>query len=62
MTSPTAYLDDRGVLGQRARGFGRLTHRQVLDVAASEDDVLKGVVPGRNGPVGGSVLRPEGAN
>lgn len=56
------YLDDGRVLGERARWFGRLTHRQVLDVAAPEDDVLKDVVSGRNGPVRRAILGTKGAD
>lgn len=54
------YLDDGGVLRKRACWFGRLTHSQVLDVAASEDDVLEGVISRWDGPVGGPVLSAEG--
>lgn len=57
-----AYLDDGRVLGQRAGGFGWLAHGQVLDVAASEDDVLKRVIPRRNWPVGGPVFSAERTN
>jgi len=57
-----AYLHDGRVLGVRAGRLGGLAHRQVLDVAASEDDVLEGVVSGGNGPVGGPVLGAEGAH
>lgn len=61
-SSGWAYLDDGGVLGQRAGGFGWLAHSQVLDVAASEDDVLKRVIPRRNWPVGGPVFSAERTN
>lgn len=54
------YLDDGRVLRKRACRFGRLTHSQVLDVAASEDDVLEGVISRRDGPVGGPVLSAKG--
>lgn len=56
------YLDDGRVLRERACWLGRLTHSQVLDVAASEDDVLKGVISRRDGPVGGAVLGAEGTD
>lgn len=55
-----AHLDDGGVLRKRARWLGRFTHGQVLDVTAPEDNVLKGVIAGRDGPVSGPVLRAEG--
>lgn len=61
-SSGRAYLDDGRVLGQRAGGFGWLAHGQVLDVAASEDDVLKRVIPRRNWPVGGPVFSAERTN
>lgn len=38
------YLDDGRVLRERACWFGWFTHSQILDVAASEDDVLKDVI------------------
>lgn len=56
------YLDDSRVLRQGACRFGRLTHSQVLNVAASEDDVLEGVISGRDGSVGGAVLSAKGTN
>lgn len=56
------YLDNGRVLGVGARRFGRLAHSQVLDVAASEDDVLKDVLARRDGPIGGPVLGAEGAD
>lgn len=61
-SSGRAYLDDGRVLGQRAGGFGRLAHGQVLDVTASEDDVLKRVIPRRNWPVSGPVFSAERTN
>lgn len=57
-----SYLDDGRVLRKRAWWFGRLTDGQVLNVAASEDDVLEGVVSRRDGSVGGTVLCAEGPN
>lgn len=56
------YLDNGGVLRKRACRLGRFAHSQVLDVAASEDDVLERVISGRDGPVSGSVLGAEGTN
>lgn len=56
------YLDNGRVLGVGARWFGRLAHSQVLDVAASEDDVLKDVLARRDGPIGGPVLGAKGAD
>lgn len=56
------YLDNSRVLRERACWFGRLTHGQVLDVAASEDDVLEGVISRWNGPVGGPVLCAKGTD
>lgn len=56
------YLDDGRILGQGAGGFGWLAHRQILDVAAPEDDVLKGIISRRDGPVSGAVLSAEGAD
>lgn len=41
-----AYLDDGRVLRERACWFGWFAHSQILDVAASEDDVLKDVISG----------------
>lgn len=54
------YLDNSRVLRERACWFGWFAHSQVLDVAASEDDVLEGVISRWNGPVGGPVLRAKG--
>lgn len=56
------YLDNGRVLGVGARRFGRLAHSQVLDVAASEDDVLKDVLTRWDGPIGGPVLSAKGAD
>lgn len=56
------YLDNGRVLGVGARRFGRLAHSQVLDVAASEDDVLEDVLARRDGPIGGPVLGAKGAD
>lgn len=60
--SVRAYLDDGRVLRVRACRLGRFTHGQVLDVAASEDDVLKDVLTRWDGPVGGPVLGAEGTD
>lgn len=60
--APRAHLDDSRVLRQRACWFGRLTHSQVLDVAASKDDVLEGVVSRGDGSVCGPVLGAKGAH
>lgn len=38
------YLDDGRVLRERACWFGWFTHSQILDVTASEDDVLKDII------------------
>lgn len=54
-------MDDGRVL-QAGRSFGGLTHGEVLDVAASEDDVLKDFISRWNGPLGGPVLRSKRAN
>lgn len=56
------YLDDGRVLREGACWFGRLTHSQILDIAASEDDVLKDIIPSQDGSVSGAVLGPKGAN
>lgn len=48
-------MDDGRVL-QAGRSFGGLTHGEVLDVAASEDDVLEDFISRWNGPLGGPVL------
>lgn len=56
------YLHNGRVLRERTRRFGWLAHRQVLDVAAPEDDVLKGVIAGGDGPVSGAVLSAKGAH
>lgn len=56
------HLHDGWVLRKRAGRLGRLTHRQVLDVAASEDDVLKSIISGRDGSVSGAVLRTKGTH
>lgn len=56
------YLDNGRVLGVGARRFGRLAHSQVLDVAASEDDVLKDVLARWDGPIGGPVLSAKGTD
>lgn len=56
------YLDNGRVLGVGARRFGRLAHSQVLDVAASEDDVLEDVLARWDGPIGGPVLGAKGAD
>ena len=56
-------LHDSGVIGQtslqsRLR-LGRLTHADVLDVGAAEDDVLVHLIPGGHRPVSGPVLGTE---
>ena len=56
-------LHDSGVIGQtslqsRLR-LGRLTHADVLDVGAAEDDVLVHLVSGGHRPVSGPVLGTE---
>lgn len=56
------YLDYSRVLREGACWFGRLTHSQVLDVTASEDDVLEGVISRRDGSVSGAVLSAKGTN
>lgn len=39
-----AYLDNGRVLREGACWFGGLAHSQILDIAASEDDVLKDII------------------
>lgn len=56
------HLNDGRVVRERACLLGWLTHRQVLDVAASEDDVLKRVIPRGNRPVSGAILSAKGAD
>lgn len=56
------YLDDGRVLRERACWFGWLTHSQILDIAASEDDVLKDIISSKDGSVSGAVLGPKGSN
>lgn len=56
------YLDDSRVLRQGACWFGWLTHSQILNVTASEDDVLESVISGRDGSVCGTVLSAKGTN
>lgn len=55
------YLNDSRVL-QAGRSFWGLTHGEVLDVAASEDDVLKDFISRWNRPLSGSVLSSKRAN
>lgn len=55
------YLNDGRVL-QASRGLWGLTHGEVFDVAASEDDVLKDFISRRNRPFSGPVLSSKGAN
>ena len=54
------HLNDGGVLGQRVLGFRGFTHRDVLDVAPPEDDVLVNLLPRRGRPVRGPVFSAEG--
>lgn len=56
------YLDDGRVLRERACWLGRLTYSQVLNVTASKDDVLKDLISGRDGPIGGPILCAKRAN
>lgn len=49
------YLNNGRVL-QAGRSFWGLTHGEVLDVTASEDDVLKDFISRWNGPLSGPVL------
>lgn len=56
------HLDDGRVLWQGALRLGGLTHSQVLDVTATEDDVLKDLIARGDGSVRRSVLRAKGAN
>lgn len=56
------YLDDGRVLRERACWFGRLTHSQILDIAPSEDDILKDIISSKDGSVSGAVLGPKGSN
>ena len=53
-------LHDGGVIGQTALQsrlrLGGLTHADILDVGATEDDILVHLVPRGHGPVGGPVL------
>lgn len=60
--SVKVYLDNGRVLRVRACWFGRFTHSQVLDVAASEDDVLKDVLTRWDGPIGRPVLSAKGTD
>lgn len=56
------HLNDGRVLRQAAGRFRRLADGQVLNVAAPEDDVLKHLIPGRDGPFGGPILGSKRAN
>lgn len=60
--SVKVYLDNGRVLRVRACWFGRFTHSQVLDVAASEDDVLKDVLTWWDGPISRPVLSAKGTD
>lgn len=60
--SVKVYLDNGRVLRVRACWFGWFTHSQVLDVTASEDDVLKDVLTRWDGPIGRPVLSAKGTD
>ena len=62
MQKHTPYLDNGRVLGQRACWLRWLTHSEVLDVASSENDVLKDLISGRDGPISGAIFRAEGTD
>ena len=57
------YLNDGGVIGQASLQRGlrlrRVTHANVLDVAAAEDDVLVDLVSRGHGPIRGAILGAE---
>lgn len=54
------HLDDGRVLGERVRRFRRLTHCDVFDVTAPEDNILVNLLSRRGRPVRGPVLSAEG--
>lgn len=62
LASGSTYLNNSGVLRQRASGFGWLTDCEVFDVTSSEYDVLKHLISRWDRSVSGSVLGTKRAN
>ena len=62
--TPTTHMNKLRHLQMRQRQlrFRRLANVKILNIAASEDDVLENVVSRRNGAIGGALFGPEGSD